>query len=114
MTSYFHRIAAILGCAAFSSLPVATAAAQTQLLQVQKSDATNVMQVADDAGLVVTGAFDAGAIPASGAGVRLMWYPRKAAFRSGRVDGAQWDDSNIGQWSAAFGENTTASGTHSV
>src|SRR3954468_3178138 len=103
MTPYFHRIAAILGCAALSSLP---AAAQTQLLQVQKSDATNVMQVADDAGLVVTGAFGAGAIPASGGGVRLMWYPNKAAFRAGRIDAAQWDDPSIGQWSAAFGENT--------
>jgi len=116
MTRY-HRIAAILGCAALSSLPAGPAAAQTQLLQVQKSDATNVMQVADDAGLVVAGALGAGAIPASGGGVRLMWYPSKAAFRVGGVDGAgagSWDDANIGLYSMSLGRSTTASGTHSL
>jgi trimeric autotransporter adhesin len=114
MNRYLNTIAAILGCAALSSLP---AAAQTQLLQVQKSDATNVMQVADDAGLVVAGALGAGAIPASGGGVRLMWYPGKAAFRVGGVDGAgagSWDDANIGQYSMSLGRSTTASGTHSL
>lgn len=90
------------------------ASAQIQLFEVEKGDATKMLQVQDDAGLVARGAFDIGAIPASGAGVRLMWYPRKAAFRAGRVLGSQWDDASVGQWSAAFGENTMATGTHSV
>src|SRR5215208_3673502 len=114
MTRYFYRIAAIVTCLAASTLLARPVAAQTQLLQVQNSAATDVMRVADDAGLLVTGAFGAGVIPATGGGVRLMWYPNKAAFRAGRIDAAQWDDGSIGQWSAAFGENTTASGTHSV
>ena len=92
----------------------APAAAQTQLFEVEKSDETKLLQVSDDAGLVVRGTFDAGAIPASGAGVRLMWYPRKAAFRAGRIQASQWDDASVGQWSVAFGQNTTASGTHSA
>lgn len=66
----------------------------------------------------------------SGLGVdsRFIWYPRKAAFRSGAIDGTQWDDANTGDYSVAFGENTradgesafaagfgsTAGGTHSV
>lgn len=43
-----------------------------------------------------------------GAGTRMMWYPSKAAFRAGYVDGNQWDSVNIGQYSAAFGYNCKA------
>jgi hypothetical protein len=52
----------------------------------------------------------AGATPTDGAGTRLMWIPNKAAFRAGYVNGTQWDASNIGIYSAAFGENNTVSG----
>jgi hypothetical protein len=47
-------------------------------------------------------------IPATGAGTRLMWYPEKAAFRAGAIDGTQWDASNIGDNSIALGRNTKA------
>jgi hypothetical protein len=47
--------------------------------------------------------------PASGAGSRMMWYPQKAAFRVGYVDGSQWDKDNIGIYSHASGFSTTAS-----
>jgi len=113
------RIARIIAAASLSLMFATTAlassaAAQTQLFEVEKSDATKLLQVGDDAGFVVRGTLGAGGIPAAGSGVRLMWYPGKSAFRAGRVDAAQWDDGNIGQWSAAFGQNTTASGTHSL
>ncbi|OYT43398.1 MAG: hypothetical protein B6U88_01080, partial [Candidatus Aenigmarchaeota archaeon ex4484_56] len=49
-----------------------------------------------------------------GAGTRLIWYPRKAAFRVGYVSGTQWDDANIGDYSIAMGVNTEASGRSSV
>lgn len=39
---------------------------------------------------------------------RMIWYPRKAAFRAGNAT-TQWNDANIGWTSAAFGEQTTAS-----
>jgi hypothetical protein len=45
-----------------------------------------------------------------GAGTRLLWWPYQAAFRAGYVNGSQWDTSNIGPYSTAFGINTTASG----
>ena len=64
-------------------------------------------------GFAVGGTWGVGAIPASGPGARMMWYPRKAAFRAGRVEGAYWDDINIGHGSAAFGINSTASGDYS-
>ena len=40
---------------------------------------------------------------------RLIWYPRKAAFRAGLVEGTEWDDVNIGTYSMALGLGTVAS-----
>jgi hypothetical protein len=54
-----------------------------------------------------------GTVPASGAGTRLRWCPAKKAFRAGEVTSTQWDDANVGIGSAAFGYNTTASGSYS-
>lgn len=51
--------------------------------------------------------------PVSGQGTRLMWYADKAAFRVGGVQGVQWNQNNIGNYSFAFGSNTIASGNHS-
>jgi len=52
--------------------------------------------------------------PVSGPGVRLMWYPRKAAFRVGWVDNNSWDKDSIGNVSFASGYNTKAKGGGSV
>lgn len=52
--------------------------------------------------------------PASGAGTRTMWYPGKAAFRTGVVNGNQWDKENTGYYSFASGINTKASGNAST
>jgi len=65
-------------------------------------------------GFAVTGTYGTGAVPTSGAGVRLMWYPAKAAFRAGAVDGLQWDDQFIGNYSTAFGNSTRATGANST
>ncbi len=55
-----------------------------------------------------------GSPPVSGAGTRMMWYADKAAFRSGYIDGTQWNKDNVGNLSFATGVNTTASGFNSV
>jgi hypothetical protein len=52
--------------------------------------------------------------PASGPGVRMMWYPQKAAFRVGAVDGTQWDKDSIGLGSFSSGYNTKAIGFFST
>ena len=65
-------------------------------------------------GFAVTGALGAGTIPATGGGVRLMWYPHKAAFRAGATLGTGWDDASIGNYSIAMGYATTASGVSST
>lgn len=49
-----------------------------------------------------------------GEGRRMMWYPGKAAFRVGYVNGAQWDKDNIGTYSVAMGFGTTASQGYST
>ncbi len=70
-------------------------------------------------GMVVTGEFQSqNHMPqeANGAGVRMAWLPMYAAFRAGGVSGTQWDDGSgaIGEYSTAFGYNTTASGSYST
>lgn len=60
------------------------------------------------------GGLPAGGIPAEGPGTRMMWYPERAAFRAGDVNGMQWDDGNIGEFSVAIGQNVRASGDNGV
>ncbi len=43
-----------------------------------------------------------------------MWYPDKAAFRVGYVDGLQWNKENIGDYSMATGYNSKATGSYST
>ena len=48
--------------------------------------------------------------PVNGGGIRLMWYPDKAAFRVGAVGSKNWDMDSIGNYSFASGFNTKAKG----
>lgn len=51
-----------------------------------------------------------GPVPATGTGVRMMWYPDKAAFRAGQVFDYNWDKDSIGEFSFAAGYNPKAIG----
>lgn len=66
------------------------------------------LRVDNNGGLVALGQLGWGIIPQTGGGERMMWYPYKAAFRAGGVDGTAWDEANIGFYSVAFGNNCTA------
>lgn len=115
MSHTVQNVAAALALTVLALVGSARGArAQTPLLEVENSDATRVLQVSDDGGFVVKGAGDVGTIPAAGAGVRLMWYPKKAALRAGWVEGAEWDDNNVGLISVAMGYRTTANGEAST
>ncbi len=62
----------------------------------------------NDGGILAIGAYNVGnATVPSGAGTRMLWYPRKSAFRVGRVGmvsaGTEWDNANIGGYSAVVG-----------
>ncbi len=53
-------------------------------------------------------------VPVSGTGTRMFFDNEMSAFRAGWVNGTQWDNGNIGQYSFATGESTIASGSWSV
>lgn len=73
------------------------------------------LHVAGEDGFLVTGEFGQGAnLATSGAGTKLFFYPKKAAFRAGYVSGPHWDDNSIGVGSTAWGANTEASGAEST
>lgn len=68
-----------------------------------------------DGGIIAKGTFGSGAVlPNLGPGSRFIWYPKKAALRAGYVSADQWDDANIGNYSAAFGKDSKASGDYTV
>ncbi len=68
------------------------------------------LSINGDGGILAKGTQGAGTVlTTAGAGTKLIWYPRKSAFRAGYVDGNQWDDSNIGKYSVAMGYNNIAS-----
>jgi len=72
------------------------------------------LQVGGTDGVLFTGTYGSGTISATGEGTRMMWYPAKAAFRAGYVDGIQWDDANIGNYSIALGYGSIASNLYST
>jgi Head domain of trimeric autotransporter adhesin len=55
-----------------------------------------------------------GNTPVSGTGRKMMWYADKAAFRTGFVNGTQWDKDSIGNYSFASGYNPKARGLNST
>lgn len=68
----------------------------------------------NDGGFVASGTRGVGTIPTSGPGPRMMWFPKRAAFRAGSTTGTVWDEPRMGEYSAAFGDDTTASGDAST
>ena len=71
------------------------------------------LHVVGDEGVLFQGNVGLGNALNLGAGTRMHWYPLKAAFRAGEVNGPQWDDANVGAYSVSFGKNNYASGTNS-
>jgi hypothetical protein len=63
---------------------------------------------------VITGTGCAAQVPATGAGTRFEWHPCRAALRFGRVDGTQWDDINMNDYTFAGGLNVKVSGLASI
>lgn len=113
MTKTARRTALLLGALALGS--ASTLSAQTPDSVVAASwSGRSLFRVNVDGGTTFGGEYGVGSVPVEGSGTRLMWYPRRAAFRAGYVNGTQWDDANIGNYSVAIGENVRASGDNSV
>ena len=100
---FSKTVAQSVGINATGALPNAAA-----ILHVDAGTSTTT-------GLLVTGTYNAtGTVPDLGGGSRLMFYPAKAAFRAGQVDGTGWNNVNVGEYSTAMGYNPVASGTSSI
>lgn len=82
------------------------------------SGGASLLRVNVDGGTKLGGVYDGdpsgAAIPAEGAGTRLVWYPRKGAFRAGGIAGTQWDAANTGDYSVAIGQDVRASASNAV
>ncbi|NOX19566.1 MAG: hypothetical protein GXO87_14960 [Chlorobi bacterium] len=81
---------------------------------IDTSATLGTLTIGGNDGIIATGTNTLGASLNLGAGTRMMWYPKKAAFRAGTVSGTEWDDSNIGRYSVAMGLETKASGFYST
>jgi hypothetical protein len=77
---------------------------------------SGAVEISGKDGFLATGTLGQGSLPATGDGVRMMWYPNKAAFRAGQVNNGTgaWEDAEIGNQSIAGGLNTIASGSYST
>lgn len=100
-------------------VPVGVYAQKTDTLLVGRDAAQNKNMVVFQDGTFLLGGIYNGdvsgtAIPAEGAGTRMMWYPAKGAFRAGSVTGTQWDAANIGDFSVAIGSNVRASASNAT
>ena len=105
----------LLVLAAVAGIAPAAAAQADSVLAVNAAG-SNLLRLNTDASFVVRGTQNVGDLPATGEGVRLMWFPSRYAFRAGKVEGfgaTYWDLATLGIGSAAFGENTRASGNYS-
>jgi hypothetical protein len=71
-----------------------------------------------DGTLIAMGNYGVGSLLSGdqGQGTRMLWFPSLAAFRAGAISGSgyanYWDQSNIGAYSVAFGENNLVSGSN--
>jgi hypothetical protein len=111
------RRAALAGAALLSLAALAApATAQSDILLRLRSGSPlgDRFRVDSASGFVAKGFIGIGIIPFTGSGDRTMWHPFKAGFRTGGVDGTQWDDSNFGFYSLASGFNTIAQGNYSI
>jgi hypothetical protein len=111
-----HLICRTLLAAALTLAAAAPATAQSDILLRLRSGSPlgDRFRVDSAGGVVAKGSLGIGIIPQSGAGERMMWYPFKASFRTGGVDGTQWDDGSMGFYNFAAGYNVIAQGNYSI
>lgn len=111
------RASLLLAALSLSATSLAHAQTPDSAFAVSKAGAS-LFRVNVDAGTLIGGLYDGDpsgtGVPAEGAGTRLVWYPRKGAFRAGGIAGTQWDAANIGDYSVAIGQDVRASASNAV
>ncbi len=81
---------------------------------VIKTNNTERGRVYSTGELLFQGTYASGSAINSGAGTRMFWSPKKGSFTAGRVTSTQWNDANLGDYSAIFGYNNTATGDYNL
>jgi hypothetical protein len=108
----------VLFAAALAALPAAALAQTPDSAFAVNHSGASLFRVNVDAGAKFAGTYDGDpsgtGVPVEGAGTRMIWYPRKAAFRAGGISGTQWDAANIGSYSVAIGQDVRASGDNAT
>ena len=74
---------------------------------------SSALHVTGNDGVIFGGTFSNGTALNLGGGTKMMWYPKKAAFRAGYIASDGWNDVNIGDYSVALGYNSIANGSYS-
>lgn len=90
--------------------------AQTVLLEAKTSTDDTRLRMYENGATYFFGAIDENSLeaaPVIGAGTRFQWIPLRGALRGGTIDGTQWDVTNVGINSLAYGNNVRASGANS-
>jgi hypothetical protein len=64
----------------------------------------------NDGSFLARGKYLTGPLPMTGAGMRMMWYPARGAFRAGNATSTEWDSLNVDDYTFAFGNQVTSSG----
>jgi hypothetical protein len=73
------------------------------------------LSLSGDGGIIAEGTVDSGTdLTIDSPGTRLIWYPKKAAFRAGQDSGGDWSDSKVGINSVAMNYGNVASGWSST
>jgi hypothetical protein len=111
-------IATLSAAAGVLMLATAASAQTPDSAFAVSSGGQGLFRVNVDGGALFGGTYDGDGsgtgIPAEGSGTRMMWYPRKGAFRAGGISGTQWDAANIGDYSVAIGQDVRASASNAV
>jgi hypothetical protein len=109
-------VVAVVLLVGLSTVAPSSAQAQSDILLRLRSGSPlgDRFRVDSASGFVAKGFIGIGIIPFTGSGDRTMWHPFKASFRTGGVDGTQWDDGTNGFYSFASGFNTIAQGNYSI
>jgi trimeric autotransporter adhesin len=110
-----RTLAALVAAATlWSAAPIA---AQSDILLRLRSGspAGDRFRVDSAGGFVALGNLGIGIIPATGPGLRVLWYPWRGAFRAGEATAAgEFDHDNLGFYSWGGGYATRARGIYSL
>lgn len=83
----------------------------TNAKYISGDGADNGLLLSNNGTVAGKGVYDTGPdLTEQGTGSKMIWYPKKAAFRAGFITNDQWNNANIGAYSASLGYNTLASG----